>query len=647
MFLLHNGPPAVLLLWMSRLVLLRRPGNVSGRVLLTIGLLCAAHVAVAGVTDARLVASGMAGRVTDPDLIPAQLPLDATVPLWIMSWLWVPAPVLAVTTLLLIFPDGRLPSPRWRPAIAATALGGGLLVAATAIDAWPTATWTTDAPPLIVTLLLSAGAMAVLSASLAGLAAMVMRWRQAVGRQRYPFQLVGIAGGCFALTAVATYPWQQIWVPTSLGAFYALLVVYALAVARYRLHDLEPFIGKALVVAIASIAAVVGYAAVVLGIGILMSRHSGDVLLPLLTVTIGALGIEPLRRLARRAVERALFGRHADRTDVISRLAARTVGSSTATAVLADGTELLVRSTGAARAEAWLELGGHRELVAATGTEQLPQPVLVASITHRGRTMGQLKLFAHASVDLAPDAAVVLTDVANLVGVAVRNELLSTELQARLEQLQALSRRLVEAHDTARRGLERDLHDGVQARLLSIRLRIGALYTGASALDPHQLADALGTLISEVDSTVAAIRDVARGLHPPILQRSGLAPALTVHCEGLGIPITVETHGLGRYEQTVENAVYFSCMEAVQNAVKHAGAKHVAVRVAADEGAVRFTVADDGAGFDPSTRSGGSGLANIGDRVTALGGRMTIDSAPGRGTRINGMVPAQSSNADR
>ncbi|HEX6027079.1 MAG TPA: hypothetical protein VFZ00_34085, partial [Solirubrobacter sp.] len=141
-FVLINGPSAIVLLWTGWLVLRRQPGHGAGRTLLAIGIVSAFHVVVSVIVDARMVAAGVAEPLSsDPGIVPADLPLDASVPLWLMSWSWVPAPVLAIAILPLVFPDGRLPSARWRPVVGVAAAGAGLLMVAFGIDAWPTADW--------------------------------------------------------------------------------------------------------------------------------------------------------------------------------------------------------------------------------------------------------------------------------------------------------------------------------------------------------------------------------------------------------------------------------------------------------------------------------------------------------------------------
>lgn len=648
LFLALNVPAAIILLWMSRLVLLRRPGNGAGRLLLAMGLVSMVHAVAAAVADARITAAGLVHPDVDDstEFSMAALPLDAAVPTWIAAWIWVPVPVLAATTLLLIFPDGRLPGPGWRWAAGAALGGAALVMLGWAIDAWPASSWTSATHPRIIDAMLASGGLLVLGAVVASVVAIGLRWRRAPDGQRHPYRVVAATAGTMAVAMILLYPtpWWDAYVWAAILGFFALLTVYALAVARYRLHDLEPFLGRTAVAGALALSVVAVYVLVVFGVGALVSRRFGHDTLALLAVAIVALGIEPVRAKARQLVERLLFRRRADRSEVVSRLAARTGSASRATGsagveVLGDAVELLLRSTGARRAEAWLGSA----MVAAVGPPHPVEPVLQTVIAHGGRDFGALRLFAHASVDLTPDAADVLADVANVVGSAIHNDHLAAELGRKVDQLQAVSRRLVEAQDAARRGLERDLHDGVQTQLLSIRLRAGAAHAQALLAGQRELAGDLGTIVDELDSAVTALRTLARGVHPPVLRSSGLVSALTLCCQDLALPVTIEADGVGRYEPAVEMAVYFACLEAVQNGVRHAAARRVTVHLVDSAGVLRFTVADDGCGFDPADRTAWSGLTNMDDRVTALRGTLVVDSAPGRGTRVTGFIPVQQS----
>ncbi|TDD12977.1 hypothetical protein E1218_35130 [Kribbella turkmenica] len=631
LFLFHNGPSAIVLLWMARLVLLRRPGHLAGRMLLAIGTVHVLHVAVAVTADVRLVAAGFDPPLEQAAALPPSgLPLDAATLLWTMNWLWVPAPVLAIL-LLVVFPDGRLPSRRWWPVPVVALAGTVLLIAGFVIDAWPTASWGAADVPAVVGLLLAVGGLLVAGATVACVAALIIRWRRHNARTRQQFRVAGVAAIVFAIVGVSTYPWQSIWIPAVLITFNGLLVAYALAVARYRLHDLEPLLGRAAVAATLTGLVAAVYLTIVVGIGRLLGVGTGSTVLPLVAVAAVALLVEPVRRRARRTVDRLLYGRYADRTEVLSRLAAHASYAS-AREVLDEVTRLLVRSTGAARAEL--------RTTAVSGDER---PALRADVEHHGVRFGELCLHAAAPSDLVADAPQVLADVAHALGVVLHNDQLAAQLREQLAELQASRQRLVEAHDRARRTLERDIHDGAQARLIALRMRVGAAAARTGPLPSGEL-DAIG---QEVDATIRSLRDLARGIFPPVLEQGGLAAALRAYVRELPLPVRVTPTGVGRYPRTVESAVYFACLEAVQNAIRHSGASSVTVELLDDGRALTFAVHDDGVGFTPSTTAAGTGLVNISDRIAAVGGLTEIQSAPATGTRVSGHVALHPSTAER
>ena len=229
-------------------------------------------------------------------------------------------------------------------------------------------------------------------------------------------------------------------------------------------------------------------------------------------------------------------------------------------------------------------------------------------------------------------------------GLVLRNVGLTAELLARLDDLQASRQRLVSAQDEERRRLERDLHDGAQQHLvaLKVKLNLAARQAGESAL-----AETLSSLQSDTDEAIEALRALAHGIYPPLLAELGLVAAIETHARKAPIAVAVEGDHVGRYSQAVEAALYFCCLEALQNVAKYAGDSRVVVRVAEADGELTLVVADDGAGFDPDATARGAGLQNMTDRVEALGGVLTIASTPGEGTTVMASLPLQADEAWR
>lgn len=641
LFVFHNGPPALLLFWLGRLVWLRQPQNRIGSLLQTIAGLGAAHVAVAAVADAALVSWGYTAPLTlDHPLIPAEVPLSASVPFWIMNWLWVPQVVLIVTILPLLFPDGHLPGSRWRVGLWLSTAATLALLFATAVDAWPTGTrGTADPPAASVMVGFIVGGLLILGAVAVSLASLITRWRRAPEADRQPFRLVGSTAGILAVVLVATYPWQPVWVPASLASIYVLLTAYALAAARFRVHDLEPVLTKGAVANALAIGAIGLLAAAVLAVGLVTARLMDSRVLPFVVVALVAVAAEPSVRRARQLVDRLVFRLSADRASVFSSIADQ-VSREHPTAELLDGVvDALRRGSGATRVEAWLAHDGLDTMIAGSGGASRQNAVLTASIISQGERLGEFRVFADVPGDLVPDAQNLVADVAHVTGAALHNGRLAGALADRIGALESSQRRLVEAQDTARRGIERDLHDGAQAQLIALRMRLALLKARVGEHQTPALTAELEAIGADVDAAVDTLRDLARGLSPPILEQGGVAAALRAQARAFPIPVELSADTFGRLDAAVESALYFAALEAMQNALRHSSATVITVRLFVEGEEASFTVTDDGAGFVPPEGdqvAPGTGLRNAEDRLGALGGRLVVDSTPGGGTRVTG-----------
>jgi signal transduction histidine kinase len=219
---------------------------------------------------------------------------------------------------------------------------------------------------------------------------------------------------------------------------------------------------------------------------------------------------------------------------------------------------------------------------------------------------------------------------------------LNSTLEARVDEqaaeIRASRARIVATADAERRRIERNLHDGAQQHLVALAMNLN-LARRELPDDPEAAAAMLEQLKGDVRATIEELRNLAHGIYPPLLLDSGLPAALSAAAARSPLPVTVQTDGVGRQSADVEASVYFCCLEALQNAAKHAEGADVAVRVWEEPGALHFEVADKGPGFDPETVSHGQGLINMGDRLAALGGEARWDSTPGAGTRVCGSVP--------
>ena len=242
-----------------------------------------------------------------------------------------------------------------------------------------------------------------------------------------------------------------------------------------------------------------------------------------------------------------------------------------------------------------------------------------------------------------PQAAVIVgLFVPVLVGVLVLGlSDYARRLQERTVELEESRARLAVAAVEARRSIERDLHDGAQQRLATLAVDLGR----ASRLcdtDPDAARAVLHGLQGQLEAAIRELRDLAHGIYPPLLGERGLVGALPAAARRTTLPCTVDVHSLGRHSPSVEAAVYFCCTEAIHNADRHSGGTIITVQAADDEGpgrGLRFSVTDDGHGFDPASVRSAHGLTGMRDRIRAAGGELRIISAPGRGTTVEGHFP--------
>jgi signal transduction histidine kinase len=269
----------------------------------------------------------------------------------------------------------------------------------------------------------------------------------------------------------------------------------------------------------------------------------------------------------------------------------------------------------------------------------------VAPIAHLGDLLGLIVVARPA--DAGPygeEDDRLLSELARQVGLALHNVRLDSALQESLEELRrrnaelAASRaRVVAAADESRRQIERNLHDGAQQHLVALAVKLGLLQ---QIDDPAFAGELMVELRSDVQAAIDELRELAHGIYPPLLRERGLAEALRAAATRAVLPTEVDIDLPGRYPADAETAVYFCCLEAMQNAGKHAGAgATMRVEVHGDAAGLRFAVVDDGVGFTPAA-SGGAGFVNMADRLGAIGGELHVRSAPGAGTTVSGAVPA-------
>ncbi len=228
---------------------------------------------------------------------------------------------------------------------------------------------------------------------------------------------------------------------------------------------------------------------------------------------------------------------------------------------------------------------------------------------------------------------------------AIENGRLTAELQSTSTELRAARARIVTTGDAQRRKIERDLHDGAQQHLVALGIRVAL----ARELADPEVAQQLNDVNTELNEILEELRDLAHGLYPPALREFGLRGALASAVRRSASPATIETAAIGRYSEQVEGSVYFCCLEGLQNVDKHAGVGATAViRLWERDGRLCFEIVDDGAGYDvQSAPRSGQGLANMSDRIAALGGTLVVESTPGRGTTLRANIPVEEASTQR
>lgn len=424
---------------------------------------------------------------------------------------------------------------------------------------------------------------------------------------------------------------------------------------------------RARVVGLAGLAlfVVAVYVVVVLGGGALVGRTDApSVPLSVLATAIVALGFAPVQAALDRASAKLGHAGALTPYDVLSRFSETVTGGYATEELPARMSMLLAQGTGAQWAQVWLTVGDRLTLAATwpagAGADRhppSPQPGAhdatgerrrALTVRHGGQVLGVLRLQERPGLPLTSVEERLFTGLAAQAGLVLRQVALRAEraaqhdeLVARADDLNASRERLIETQDAERRRLERDLHDGAQQHLVALAVNLRLAETMATR-SPERAARVLSEQADAARVAIDTLSELSRGIYPRLLSGEGLLPALRSAVATSPIPVTVKADRVGRLPSAVEAALYFCCMEAVQNAAKHSGARSVAVRVSDDARQWRLTVTDDGTGFDQGqVRAGGAGagLINMADRLDTVGGTVTVGSVPGGGTTVTALVP--------
>jgi len=592
-----------------------------------------------------------------PLVAPASLPRAEAWLLFLTEPASLPGFMLPMTLGLFLFPNGRFLSRRWRVLgwAASVTIGVAFLTVA-----WIWRPWSPVAPQAVPVSDLSFGAFMVLAAL--GVASLIARARRSSGEARHQLKWILWGGSLFTLALVVggslvdtsyrstmDHPvFQLVWTL----AVVAFPASYGVAVAKFRLYDIDVLVSRTFVYGTLAVFITGFYIAVVVGLGGLLGGDSGsNSWLAIGATAVVAMAFEPLRQRLQRLANRLVYGRRATPYEVLSTFSEKVTASDDA--LLDQIARSLVDGTTATQAAVWLcsndvfdraavwPIDAGANLPETASSSDIPGADVVALVRHEDEVLGALTLGSRGQ-ELLPADERLLVELASALGLALRNIQLRRHLEHQIEQLRDSRQRIVAVQDETRRRLERDLHDGAQQRLVAIKIRLGLAKKTAELNGLAPLQDVLDELGTETDRAIEALRDFARGVHPPLLQAEGLATAITSQVRRLTIPVTVHAPGLRRYSPSIEGAIYFCVMEALQNVVKHAGASSAHVALHHPDDRIVFEVSDDGAGFDTSTNHPGTGLSNLVDRMDALDGHLEVISTPHHGTTVRGAVPVAS-----
>ena len=568
-----------------------------------------------------------------------------------------------------VYPNGRYQRPyeRWTVRAVATLallIPALQLLALSELPVNPFFFWaapTISSPLHIGSLSLLSGLVGILSGgqlTLIALAAglLIARYRRldAEGRlqARWPlFSLffvipfgMGPVGYLVSLTGVWVGPHNTL---LALVVLPTLPLSVGIGVMRPHLLDLELVIRKSVVYAALWLLIALGYVGMAAGVGVAAAQRNQVGVVVLVTI-LATVAFQPIRTAVERLASRLVYGERLTGYQAVSRL-----GVSLEEAAHPEQAAYLLAATvrhalDARWARVVIEGRNPTQATDGSGNGSAAVATLTAPLVYGDELVGRVECGPRSEGRYRQRDQELLFTLTRHAALAIRNAALATELADRLEQinlqaqeLQASRSRIVQAEEAGRRRLERDIHDGVQQELVALLAKIGRarsqLGRGSAAV-----AGLLEELQEETKLTLSDLRDLAQGIHPTVLTDRGLVEAIQDRISRLPDSVSLEADGQlrnTRFTQAVEGAAYFTVCEGLANAMKHASAGRVVVRLGAEGDGLLIEVCDDGAGFE-SGAVARSGLSGLQDRIDALGGKLAIVSAPGRGTQLRATLPA-------
>lgn len=601
---------------------LRRPRHPVGWLFLAFALALVA----AGPIDAYAAY----GAVARPGALPAASLMAVVGDATFLPWL------VLLGLIMLLTPGGTLTTRPWRVAACATVLGRAASFACIMLRPYQgdyVHLGTIENPIALPQLsgfiaVVNLPALLVLHLGvLAGAASLVVRFRAARDRERMQLRWLGwsaVPFACFAVGAfIASYLDNQAVLALMAGGSVSIIpIAAALAIEQYHLYDIERLVSRGVSWVLLSAVLAGCYAAVVIVAGGALGGFGGGAQLPAIVATLATVSLlSPARRFLQDGLDRRFNRRRFDAIATIRRyLRAQSSGVSVEQGLSdALGDETLTVAYWIDERARWVSAGG---------IPAIPGPLAITLQRHNGPVSAIT--FDTQRMDREAVGAVASEALAEL-----ENTRLRAAIALQLVEVRESRARIVAAQLAERRKIERNLHDGAQQRLLALALQLRAAEVSRS---PARVRDAVADAVDQLQIAIQEIRDLANGLLPATLSDGGLAAALDDLASRSPVPIRLRATDK-RYPALVEETAWFIACEAVANAVKHAAPHSVAINAEHEGDHPRLVIEDDRiGGADPN----GSGLRGIADRAEAVGGRVTIDERPGRGTSVIAELPCAS-----
>lgn len=627
--LLSSGYPMVWALSLSligALVISRQPRNALGWVLTLVGLLITFNFA--GPEYAAFAV------IREHGSWPAGFAIA-----WLTSgWLWIPISTLLVVFVPLLFPTGRALSPRWRfPAWLALAF---IVLAGigNAFRPGPLSSIPGISNPMgiasqaaLLNNLSNLGLIPLFIAVVGAVASLVVRFRRARGQERQQLKWFLYGGVLFIVPFMIHGSGISMQIQDLTLALFipALPISIGIAILKYRLYDIDLVINKSLVFGALAVFITAVYVAIVVGIGALAgSAGRPNLALSIVATAIVAVAFQPVRERVQRIANRLVYGKRATPYEVMADFSERMAGALSVDEVLPRMAEAAARGVGAKATRIRLDLPNGPERVVSwpVGLEADHFDRLLP-VSYSGEAIGEISVAKAAGEPITPAEGKLLTDLAAQAGLVMHNVRLTVELQRRLAeissqaaQLRTSRQRIVAAQDEERRRLEETIRLGCEQQLSRIRDALKSTETELGN-DPGAAVAALERLTAQATAVLEELRELARGIYPPVLQDEGLAAAIRIHLRRIDPSIAIEGAGIGRYPSEIEAAIYFCCVEALRGANRAA-----AVRLSGREDTIDFSISGCGA-LDGR-------LERMEDRVEALGGSLQFD-----GRTLGGSIP--------